>query len=315
MIQSTKPNPFAQRGPGHFAALEVTNGDYHNTCDGISNSMLSVFLDDPALFYGMFVTGEYTRSAPTPDQEFGSLFHCVVLDGVDPLDCLMGDAVIIPRNCLNGDGHRKGKAWLDFAAGNIGKRLLKEEELAPLRETADRIGAMVRNIKRHPVAGRLLYEARGANEYTIEWTDPTTGLLLRSRLDRWTEPYARLPRLILDLKTAPHVDPKNFSNACWRWGYHRQAAFYRAGAAVAEGGELLPFVFVAVRKTPPYSVACYELSEEFIEAGEREVASALLNLAACRDSGIWTAKTASQIFTLEAPRWSKWESDWEVVSP
>lgn len=309
--ETTKVNPFSQRELGHVAVLDVDNGDYHNACDGVSNSMLSVFLDDPELFEGYYLSRCWSRPAPTPDMEFGTLVHAALLDGLDPLDCLIGDAVLIPAEALNGDGHRKGAAWKEFAAANLGKRLLKPEELAPLREMADRVREMRRRVEDHPKASVLLFESPGECELSFEWVDAATGLLLRARLDRLARRNAR-PLAIVDVKTTTSVKGKDFSAACWRYGYHRQAAFYRRGVR-ALTGETPPFVFIAIRKTPPYSVACYTLSEEFLEAGEKEVASALTALATCRDTDVWRSPMSDQIFTLDAPRWSKTDSEWEAV--
>lgn len=66
-IETRHPDPFAVRPAGHFAALDVTNAEYHGNCDGVSNSMLSTFLDDPALFHGYGpapVTISFSRPLP-----------------------------------------------------------------------------------------------------------------------------------------------------------------------------------------------------------------------------------------------------------
>lgn len=292
-------SPFTLRPAGHVSRLGVSNSEYHARCDGISNSMLSVFLDDPALFEGYYVSKRWQRPSSTTEQAFGSLAHEVILEGG------LSRVVEIPPGVLAKDGSRRGSAWHLFAAENEGATILKPEEIAPLRDIR-------KNVEDHPVAARLLYESDGETEFSIEWTDDETGLLLRSRLDRLVVKSPSFPSLIADVKTCARVDPKSFADSCYRWGYHRQAAFYRRGAE-ALTGDVLPFVFVAVRKTPPYSVACYELSDDFIEAGEQEVSRGLSAIAACRDSGIWSSSTANQILTLDAPRWGKFDNEWSLT--
>lgn len=301
-------NPLATREPIDYFGTNPSNDDYHQRCDGISRSMLEAFIDDPALFYGLYVSKEYPQSPPTPDMQFGSWVHSVVLDCVSPRDAVLGDVIEIPSYVLNGNGHRRGATWTEFAEMHPGKRLLKKEELAAEYETVDRLHAIAKSTLANKQSCALLYDNPGVNEFAMEWKDEPTGLLLKCRIDRWAEVYGS--GVLIDLKTTQKCDPKSFAAACVKYGYHRQAAFYRLAAAYM-GDHKLPFVFIAVRKSPPYSVACYEMDAEWIEQGEREVRKALDDIARCRDSGIWTPATADQILTLSAPRWAI-NNEWEI---
>lgn len=300
MIAKTS-GPFATRPAGHFARLDVSNEDYHRSADGISNSMLSVFLDDPALFEGRYLSRRYPAPPQSPEFAFGSLAHAVILeDGLDNI-------VEIPRDVLAKDGSRRGAEWHKFVMENEGRSILKPEEIFPLREIR-------RNCEQHPVAGPLLYETDGVNETSIEWTDEETGLLLRSRMDRWTT-AGKWPAVIVDVKTCQRNDPESFSRSAFTYGYHRQAAFYRRGVNMFLG-EALPFVIIAVRKTPPFSVSCYELSESFLELGEREISEALSGIRQrrdCRDPGAWQSESSRKILYLDPPRWA-FNNDWEVTT-
>lgn len=294
-------NPFATRDPGHFAVLDATSEHYHLHCDGVSRSMLEDAIDDPALFHGYYVAKTYERPAPTAEMRFGTLVHAVLLE-----NALDETIVEIPASALNGDGHRKGAGWTSFLRDlPLHAEAMKREEIAPLREIR-------RRVEEHKVARKLLLESVGTNEYTFEWRDDSTGLLLKTRLDRWCE--FGPSQVIVDVKTTARVDPKSFAETCWRWGYHRQAAFYRAGVEAMEG-ERLPFVFVAIRKTPPYSVACYDLEEasgDFLALGEQQINEAMADLARRRDCGDWSATTGDHILTLSAPRWAKYQEEYSV---
>ena len=102
---------------------------------------------------------------------------------------------------------------------------------------------------------------------------------------------------------------EGFAKSVWKFGYHRQQAFYQ-DAVHQLTGEFLPFVFIAVEKDPPYSVGVYDLSDEFAEAGYNEVESAINRLVKCRESGIWERDGYGEIVTLRAPRWSKYADDY-----
>lgn len=299
--------PFAVRAPGHFARLDVSNSAYHSTCDGISNSMLSVALDDPALFRDYYVTRTRVRPPPTPKQVFGTQTHQVILDGADPFDLLIGDVVLIPDDALNPAGNRMGAAWKAFQAEHPGETLVKEKEIAGLRETAEILMEIRTNCERHPEVAELLFAGDGENETSVEWTDDATGLLLRSRRDRITTYNGR--RVIVDVKTMPKIDPQSFASSVLRWQYHRQARFYQRGEEAQ--GETLPFVFVAVRNEPPYSVRPYDLDAMFLDLGEQELSRGLSDLAAARDSGLWQPPTAAELITVHAPRWA-FNNEWSL---
>jgi hypothetical protein len=287
-------NPFATRPAGHFADLLVSNDEYHTACDGISNSMLGDFLSDPALFEGLYLSKRYQRPQATSDQDFGTLVHSVLLE--DGLSRILE----IPTHVLAKDGSRRGSAWHAFELEHAGKTLLKSGEIAPLRE-------IWANANKCPLVSKLLYLSKGANECSFEWLDASTGLLLRMRLDRLAE-YNGFA-LIADIKTTAANDARSFAASCVRWGYHRQAAFYRAGVESIEGYRP-PFVFLVIRKSPPYSIQAYELSDEFQALGENELKAGLKKLAICRDANIWTSPTAGRILQLDCPRWAL-DTSWE----
>jgi hypothetical protein len=294
-VESYSANPFATRPPGHFADLDCTNDEYHTKADGVSNSMLGVFLDDPALFHGRYIEKRYPAPAPSGEMEFGTLVHSVLLeDGLSKI-------LEIPPHVLAKNGARLGSAWHAFELEHADKVLLKPEEIGPLREIR-------RNAEDHPQAAELLFESDGWNETTIEWTDRRTGLLLKSRRDRVAVYRGR--RVLVDVKTTASVDPREFAATCYRYGYHRQQAFYTEGTH-AQFGEFAPMIFVAIRNKPPYSVRCYDLSDSFFGLGISEVEKGLAALAIARGTNVWSALTASLILTLDAPRYA-FANEWEI---
>ena len=357
-------NPTAER-------WQVSRDEYHADRDCLSNSATSVFIENPALYHGRFITGEYPHES-TKATEFGDVFHEIVLEPQRVVDwsnygngtvarfarcerpnrspdfssesgsrywntehgliresdhwgpvrqCWWshesnepGDGIsscgfcewhdffysdrfrIIPPDALNGDGHRKGAEWKAFAAMNTGKYLFKESEFFPIAE-------MLASIRRHPRANALLFGGNAENELKLRWHCERHGIMRRCMIDRLN------PHVIADLKTTGDSSAEGFAKSVWKFGYHRQQAFYQ-DAVHQLTGEFLPFVFIAVEKDPPYSVGVYDLSDEFAEAGYNEVESAINRLVKCRESGIWERDGYGEIVTLRAPRWSKYADDY-----
>lgn len=267
----------------------VAVADYYaDQRQSVSHSDLEVFRESPRLYEGQFLTGEWPAEE-TDDMVFGRVFHGLCLEDV------IG-AVLIPREVLSASGQKRGKAWDEFEAAHAGKVLMTA---AQLEQMAWMRGA----IETHEQANRLLFELPGKNECTIRWTDPETGLVCRCRIDRLLE------RVIVDLKTTADASPKRFAGTVYEYGYHRQAAFYRR-AVFALTGEWLPFAFIAVEKTPPFEVAVFDLTDEFLRLGEEETAEDLRQFARCRESGVWQREFYGEIETIDVPRWARFEKEW-----
>jgi hypothetical protein len=264
---------------------ECSSTEYHADTESVSRSELEIFINSEERFYEEVVQGN--RRPPTKALDFGSMFHDAVL-GNGTRDDLF---VEIPESALSRGGSRAGEAWMKFKARHRGKVLLKAEEF--------RLAArMLDKLHYHDMAAKILNHPRKKTEFTIRWTHGPTEQELRSRLDLYI-PGA----LIGDLKTTKSASPDGFRKEVLNHGYHRQAAFYRA-AVEALTGKLLDFVFIAIEKASPYRVEAYQLDDDFLDLGRRDVESALLRLQECIDSGKWQSATHGQIVTLSAPRWA-----------
>ncbi|MCY1004029.1 PD-(D/E)XK nuclease-like domain-containing protein [Nannocystis pusilla] len=132
----------------------------------------------------------------------------------------------------------------------------------------------------------------GSSEVAITWRDADTGLDLRARLDRL---LVRRGSLVVDLKSTDDPNPEGFARSMYRFGYHRQAAFYCA-AAQALHGTLPRFVFVAVRNEPPHEIAVYELEPEALAIGQHEIRESLDELSRAIRTNDWQAP-------WEGPAW------------
>ncbi len=272
-----------------FSASEA---EYHAS-PGVSNSQLTTFSESPLLYLHRHILKDWDAPPPTKDMRFGSMLHRVMPPGT------LEDARIlrIPPEVLSAKGHRRGNTYYRYIEQYPDHTILSEDEF-------EAVDSLYDNALKHPKAW-LLTDAEHV-EANIRWIDARTGLLLRSRLDR----LHIAGEIIVDLKSTNATTAREFADSVAQLGYFRQAAFYRE-AAFQLTGKVMPFVFCALEKYPPYRVRFYDLDEEFLIQGEVEVRKALEDLKRCHVDDVWSPPEDDEIITLSRPGWHKHEQDWK----
>jgi hypothetical protein len=168
-------------------------------------------------------------------------------------------------------------------------------------ETLDR---MAGKVFAHPAVALL--RQNGGCEVSIAWTDRTTGLKLKGRLDKWI-PECRLPGdtqawpAILDLKTVRSCDPRLLAMEIEEFGWHRRAAMYRDGIETLTG-HVPDYLLVCILKTPPYSVVVKQLGEESLRGGRDEYRDLLKTWKNCLKTGKYPGY-GDDIDTADVPEW------------
>lgn len=168
-------------------------------------------------------------------------------------------------------GRRQGKKWDDFQAENAGYTIITADDEAELMHIAD-------SVARRPIARML----RGQIETSLFWQCPATGIDLKCRPDVIGEDGN-----LYDVKTTIDASPEAFQRSAYKYGYHRQAAWYCDGAEIVTGVKPSDFVLVVVEKAPPYEVQTYVMDREMIERGRQENREALALYVKCREEGRW----------------------------
>lgn len=92
--------------------------------------------------------------------------------------------------------------------------------------------------------------------------------------------------ILLDVKTTISAAPRSFARSIADYGYHVQAAFYRA-LLLQHGVDIQSVAFVAIEKTPPYLVAVYELDMEDVFAMSDVVDRMASRYGECVSTGVW----------------------------
>lgn len=137
---------------------------------------------------------------------------------------------------------------------------------------------IVESIAADDLAAELL--SGGFAEATLRWGDADTGIICKARPDY----YRRDVATCIDFKTAMDASEAGFNRSLSSFDYHLQAAHYVRGLeAIDEPIE--HFLFIVAEKEPPYDFGVFELDEEDLEQGRREVRAALRTMADCLTAG------------------------------
>ena len=170
---------------------------------------------------------------------------------------------------------RRGKAWNDFKAENGDKSIVKREEYMKLIAVRD-------SVRSNRAAMRYL--ANGKAEHTITWTDKTTGLKCKARLDFLADINGELT--IVDLKSCIDVRTDWFRREVARNFYHGQLAFYQSGIE-AVYGKTAKCVIIAVEFNAPHDSAVFRLGDAELEAGFCDVSDFLQKVKQCQVNNSW----------------------------
>lgn len=166
------------------------------------------------------------------------------------------------------------------------------------------IRAMVESIRRHPRASKLVDNlVVGSAEQPIAWEDPTTGIGCKARLDFIAKVGDSLA--LVDVKKTAEGGTKTdaIERAIWNYGYHLQAAHYRAGAR-ANGFHVDSALLIFVEDAAPFCVRVVQLDGEAISRGESLRMARLDLLATCIADRRWPGPANDLVETVGLPRWA-----------
>jgi len=254
---------------------ELKPGVYHDVSfdqyaswPAANHSILKHFNKTPAHAYHEMVTDEETEA-----KTLGYLVHMAALEP----DKYKAEVAVAPKL----DKRTKiGKAeWAKFEKANEGKFLARKKD-------DDIASAILRSVDQHPFARELL-RAKGAQELSLLWKDPATGVLCKGRIDRLTT-VSDQP-VVVDVKTiGKPASTHNFQQAVMAYDYHGQAAHYLYGLNTLMPDTPIPrFAWVACETDPPNLVRVFEAEDEALGIGAESMAKALQQFKECQKSGFW----------------------------
>lgn len=285
----TEPRP-----PGIYPG--ILNSDYHAETPPYSSSLIKKM--------NVPLVAQYAMDHPQPYKEafrVGGAIHKYLLEREDfeteyltGIDCARRSRADREEWSLwfsahGADGfaiiNNPAAEWNGLFEAETGKNLVKPEEIAAIAMMAESVAASAN-------ARRLL--EGGQAESSVYWTDSETELPLKCRPDY-------LSAFCSDLKSCRSADPRLFANSCHELGYHISAAMYQEGLREVTG-EIHPFLFIAIEKTPPFLCAVYKLDDAATELGRDLFHHYARKLANCLYTGEWPGLEDN--LSLPLPIWA-----------
>jgi hypothetical protein len=299
----------------------MTKEEYHAD-PALSQSGIKDYIRDPQYFYQRYIARSIPSKPSTPSQEFGNAVEELAFEG-------RLNAVMIPPEVLNQEGHRKNRAgerqwttWQDAQMAQHGPdvKLLKADEFSkPMGPAA--IMQAVDNLRAHDFAKRMIW-GETVRHVRIRWVDEVTGLECRCEID-----LLQLVGVIGDLKTSRIVDPFGFARCVVQYGYDFQSFFYReALRKLAENrahltdsptarairpllnriadGENLLCCWVAVKNSPSYHCEVHPVDEAWYTIAEPIIRQKMLEIAQARETGHWQTRTFGTITNMVPPKFA-----------
>lgn len=259
--------------------LDMPVETYHAS-PGVSNTMAKVFHGSPRDYWAQYI-GMTVMREPTGAMDFGTVAHGMILQP----DSLSQLALQIPRDALNAQGHKKGRAWTDFKATLNGRLAMKPSE-------CDRLTKIHNAVFANDLANGFL-QHDGHNEVSIFWDDI---LPRRSRLDRLAPPY------VVDVKTTEQIN--RWVHTASEKEYYRQAAYYLHASTYIHG-DVERFIFVVVQTVAPFHVRCFEYGQDDIIDTMGEINVDLHDLHRRIECDDWRDDRELGINEISIPRWKK----------
>lgn len=275
-LDAPPPTPAPAASPvaaGGVERWEVDPWIYQTEREHVRRTHLELLLESPKIYEHHVVLGNPITD--TKPLRLGRALHVEVLQPEETSRLLVVEPEFNKRTKAGKQDHLRWRAQL--APGAI---VLKPEELQTVR-------LMARALRDDSVAGPLL-SRDGWRELPLRWIDAATGLPCKVMLDLAFETASRDRVRVLDLKSSEDPSDDAWPRSVATFGYHRQDAMYR-GAAERFFGRPVDFVFIVVRNKHPFEVAVYDLEEQDVELGRRQIRALLDRLARHIKTGDWSA--------------------------
>ena len=267
----------------------LTNKQYHEL-PSTSHGSLECFRNSKRTYRAAYIDRTLKR-VQTRAMLLGSVVHAMTLE---PTEC-MKQYAIAPK-C-----DKRTTIGKDIFAEFM--ESLGDREIVP-QDVWEEAELITNAILTSKPAIELL-DSGGLRERPMHWECPVTGMKCRSK------PDFRIPWLIVDLKTTQDATPQGFANAAAKFGYARQAAWYRWGYELCAGGPCR-FIFIAVSTNEPYEVGLYELSDWDLERARRQNVKDLAELSRCYAEDDWEGEHERGIVKLQLPKWVEYEDQYQV---
>ena len=255
----------------------ITDADYR-ALPGFNNSFLSSWKENA-------LKALYERKNP-PEQtvamRLGTQFHTLMLEP----ERFLGQYSRLPK--LDRRKTADKEAYADLVAEFGESNLVAEDDYSCLI-------TMQKALLAHERAKALLTRA-DQKELSLTWTDEATGLECKGRADLIAG------QILGDIKTTLDASTENFQASIYKYGYHRQGAFYLRGAK-ANGLNVTHYAILALEKDAPNGVNVFSLSDAAIDQGNRELDDLLKQVKEYQENSIIPGYSQN-VIAADLPEWA-----------
>ena len=143
---------------------------------------------------------------------------------------------------------------------------------------------------------RLIYDKQGQSELSYFWDD--LGLVKGKCRPDW---ISNDGNIVVDIKTTTDASPYGFQKSIANWGYHLQLGWYLRGLQKL-GLPAKEFIFIAIEKTPPFSVGVYRANKDMITYANDEINNLVYDIDESLKSDDFPDYTP-EIMDLGLPNW------------
>ena len=143
---------------------------------------------------------------------------------------------------------------------------------------------------------KLIYDKSGQSELSYFWDD--LGLVKGKCRPDWISDDGNI---VVDIKTTTDASPKGFQKSIANWGYHLQLGWYLRGLQKL-GLPAKEFIFIAIEKTPPFSVGVYRANKDMITYANDEINNLVYDIDESLKSDDFPDYTP-EILDLGLPNW------------
>lgn len=262
---------------------------YHSDRDALSCSLMKPLLVSPAHFQAGLVACEKCSDA----KDFGTLVHLLVLQP----ELASRELAVFPG--VSG----RNSAFDKFAEQHPGKLVVDEPTFAEGRRVAHKV--METRYKGRPLRNFI---EESIPEATIYFTEPSTGLRMRIRIDSYH------PDITFDLKTSRFALARAFMKDAVDKDYDLQSYMYSLGRCLFEGATTAkPFVFIVAENAAPYSVSTLEAGPTFLGNGANKFQACAATFKACSQSGYWPDLSSDGVVEIEPWQQFSAKAGWQAA--
>ncbi len=257
----------------------------------MSQSKLKDLKKSPRHFWAKNIDPNRSLSSETDAMKLGSLFHCLLLE-YEKFD----DIYLVAPNL---DRRTKDyKNWLSSLND------IDSSKITITMHDLDITYRMVQALKSKKVMQKI-FSVEGLIEKEFYWTDISSNIPCKMKLDFFIEPCNLVPRgAIIDFKSTQDASTEGFGSSINKYGYYNQQAFYCEGIKTIYNLSDYPeFYFVAIEKESPYECGFFEGDDVIMDIGLTENRKLLQLYKQCLETDNWYGYE-DKIQRISLPIWA-----------